>query len=253
MKTFSLLLLCLLALASCSPQAQLVTLRGNNVQTVPTQGLVLDNDTLTLTYDFSSSRGLMHITLVNKLKQPLYVDWKRSSFIIGQNKMDYWYDVSDVNLSGTSYSSGLYRRYAVSNLSGTITKADPVGFIPPNTKIEKKDFVVFPEGNLILRGQPDITQQKSKVNPSRKQPIAVSTFTYSEEKSPLTFRNYLTLSTDKDFKNEFHIDTQFWASDVQVLPEAEIVLQQVVKDNNTYVVPAPFRKPDGFYITLPQQ
>jgi hypothetical protein len=253
MKTFSLLALCLLALAACSPQAQLVTLRGNNVQTVPTQGLVLDNDTLTLTYDFSSSRGLMNITLVNKLKQPLYIDWKRSSFIIGQNKMDYWHDVSDVNLSGTSYSSGLYRRYSVNNLSGTITKADPVGFIPPNTKIEKKDFVVFPEGNLILRGQPNITHQKSNANPSKKQPIIVSTFNYSEEKSPLTFRNYLTLSTDKDFKNEFHIDTQFWASDVQVLPKAEIVSQQVLKDDNTYFVPAPFRKPDGFYITLPQQ
>ncbi|QKZ11334.1 hypothetical protein [Spirosoma sp. KUDC1026] len=252
MKTFFLLALCLLALAACSPQAQLVTLRGNNVQTVPDKGLVLDNDTLTLTYDFSSSRGLMHITLVNKLQQPLYVDWKRSSFIIGQNKLDYWYDVANVNLSGSFAGSGLYRRYSTGSLSGTITKEDAVGFIPPNTKIEKKDFVVVPQGNLLLKGQPEITHQNSKADPGKKQPIVVSIFNYSEEKSPLTFRNYLTLSTDKDFKNEFHIDTQFWASDVRVLPKAEIVAQPVLQYDNTYSTPTAFRKPDGFYITLPQ-
>jgi hypothetical protein len=252
MKSFFLFALCLLALAACSPQAQLVTLRGNNVQTVPDKGLVLDNDTLTLTYNFSSSRGLMHITLVNKLNRPLYVDWKRSSFIIGQNKLDYWYDVANVTLSGSGFSSGLYRRYTVGSLSGTITKADPVGFIPPNTKIEKNDFVVFPEGTLLLEGQPEVSHKHPQALPNAKKLVVVRTFNYSEEQSPLTFRNYLTLSTDKDFKDEFHIDTQFWASDVRVLPKAEIAGEPVLQYDNTYSTPLPFRKPDGFYITLPQ-
>jgi hypothetical protein len=251
MKPFFLFALCLIILAACSPQAQLVTLRGNNVQTVPGKGLVLDNDTLTLTYNFSSSRGLMHITLVNKLNRPLYVDWKRSSFIIGQNKLDYWYDVADVNLSGSFVGSGLYRRYGVGSLNGTITKADPVGFIPPNTKIEKNDFVVFPEGNLLLKGQPEVSHKHPQAMPDTKKLLVVRTFTYSEEQSPLTFRNYLTLSTDKDFNDEFHIDTQFWASDVQVLPKAEIVGEPVLQYDNTYSAPVPFKKPDSFYITLP--
>ena len=48
-----LLTLCVAALSACAPNAQLVTLRGNNVTPAP-DGLMLDTDTLTLRYNFSS-------------------------------------------------------------------------------------------------------------------------------------------------------------------------------------------------------
>lgn len=258
MRTLFFLGLCVAALSACTPKAQLVTLRGNNVKPAP-EGLVLDTDTLTLRYNFSSERGQMRILVINKLNQPLYIDWKRSAFIIGQDKLDYWYDVADVNLTGSSFS-GWYSRYTIGSITGTISKEDPVTFIPPHTKIEKQQFVVFPNGALRLPGKPEIVQEKSKTNPDSKKPVPVSVFNYSLEQSPLQFRNYLTLSTDKDFKNEFHIDTKFWASDVQVMPLDQVtgVSVQPYDGGNTYEggsysVALPFHKPDGFYIRLPMQ
>ncbi|MFD2572789.1 hypothetical protein ACFSUS_19265 [Spirosoma soli] len=250
MKTLNLFIVCIVTLTACTPKAQLVTLRGNNVQPAP-EGLVLDNDTLTLRYNFSSERGQMHISLVNKLNKPLYVDWKRSAFIIGQDKLDYWYDVADVNLATSSFSPW-YGRYRIGSITGTITKDDPVTFIPPQTKIDKQQFVVFPNGTLRLPGKPEVVEEKSVVNPSRKKPIAISVFNYSVDQSPFQFRNYLTLSTDKDFKNEFVIDTKFWASDVRVLPMGQITGVMVQPyEGGTYTVAKPFNKPDGFYIPLP--
>ncbi len=249
MKTLFLFILGLVALTACTPNAQLVTLRGNNVKLAP-QGLVLDNDTLTLRYNFSSERGQMRLSLVNKLDRPLYVDWKRSAFIIGQDKLDYWYDVANVDLTGSSFS-GRYSRYTISSVNGTISKEDPVGFIPPRTKLDKQQFVVFPNGALRLPGTPEVVQEKATFNVDRKKPVSVQVYNYPADQSPLQFRNYLTLSTDKDFKTEFHIDTQFWASDVRVMPKDQITGAMVQQYDGSYSVAAPFNKPDGFYIPLP--
>ncbi|GAB4038798.1 hypothetical protein GCM10028809_58080 [Spirosoma gilvum] len=233
------------------PNVQVVTLRGSNVS--PSQeGLVLDNDTLTLRYNFASERGLMHLTVLNKLNKPLYVDWKRSSFIIGQDKVDYWSDVSDVNLTG---SASRYSRYASPvYLSGTISKQDPIAFIPPQTRLEKKQFIVVPQGSVRLTGPSTTEQEKAKWT-DRKKPVDIINYAYSVDQSPLTFRNYLTLSTDKDFKTEFTIDTKFWASGVKVLPRDQILSQQSTSsyDGRGYYIPADFKQPDAFYVQLPTQ
>ncbi len=242
-KPVFLLLFSLTLLASCTPTIQVVTLRGSNVQPAE-EGLVLDNDTLTLRYNFASERGRMHLSIVNKLNQPLYIDWKRSSFIIGQNKIDYWYDVSSVNLVGTSDPT--------TYLSGSVSKEDQVSFIPPKTKLEKQQFVIVPNGSLILPG--DFTIKQEKANwVDRKKPVDVKVYTYNDDKSPLTFRNYLTLSTDKDFKTEFNIDTKFWASDVKVLPRDQVLMVQKNSQEYQYGLPVPFKKADSFYVTLPMQ
>ncbi len=244
MKSASFLLLLLTLLASCTPNIQVVTLRGSNVQPVE-EGLVLDNDTLTLRYNFASERGRMHLSIVNKLDRPLYIDWKRSSFIIGQDKVDYWRDVSDVQLSGASSSSSLYY------MSGQLSRDDAVGFIPPQTKLEKQQFVIVPNGTLRLPGTFTIEQEKANWV-DRKKLVDVRLYAYDDAQSPLTFRNYLTLSTDKDFKTEFHSDTKFWASDVKVLPRDQILTRKMSSEYD-YSLPIPFKKADSFYLTLPTQ
>ncbi len=194
----------------------------------------------------------MHISLVNKLNQPLYVDWKRSSFIIGEDKLDYWYDLANVDLSGSSYG-GRYGRYAINSLYGTISKDDPIAFIPPQTKLSKHQFVVFPSGVLRLPGTPEIVQEKAAWIPDRKKPVDISVYKYAADQSPLTFRNYLTLSTDKDFKTEFHIDTKFWASDVRVAPKLQVANATSYDADDRYSNWQPFNQKDGFYIPVPMQ
>ncbi|WP_338872699.1 hypothetical protein WBJ53_28630 [Spirosoma sp. SC4-14] len=249
MRTVYLLGVSFLLLTSCTRNVQVVTLRGNNVKPTDT-GLILDNDTLTLRYTFTSERGRIHFSITNKLNQPLYVDWKRSSLIVGQDKVDYWRDVSGIEL--TSYNSR-YGRYSIGRAVGTVSKDEQVTFIPPKTKIDKQQFVVLPTGNLHLSGTPEVIQEKPKWNPERKKPVNIHTFMYGDEKSPLSFRNYITLSTDKDFKTEFHIDTQFWASDVKVMPYNQLISGPVQLSDGSYSRSIVFDKPDAFYVPLPTQ
>lgn len=245
------LLLIISLLTGCMPKIQVVTLRGSNVR--PTEeGLLLDNDTLSLRYNFASERGLMHLTLTNKLNQPLYVDWKRSSFIIGDNKVDYWYDVAGVSLTGSSYQ---YSRVSRTSLSGTVSRDDKISFIPPKTKLEKSQFQVVPTGTVYLKGSPT-TEQQEPHWASRRKPVDVQIYTYPADQSPLTFRNYITLSTDKDFQKEFHIDTQFWAADIKVLPREQVLTHRIVGlpgEYSTYSEPLPFKKADAFYVPIQSQ
>lgn len=253
MKTvLSLLIAGFLATACTTQRAQLVTIQGSNLKSVPDQGLVLDNDTMTLRYSFSQERGQMTILLINKLSRPLYVDWKRSAFIIGKKKLDYWYDVADVDLKTTAFISW-YGRYLIGSVDGVVSKDDPVGFIPPGTQLAKQQFLVYPHGTIRLPGQPKVVEEAPK-SANRKKPVAVDIYTYQPDLSPLQFRNYLTLSTDKDFKTDFSVDTKFWASDIRVLPVnqlTDVVVRQY--DGGRYYDPLPFNKPDSFYIKIPIQ
>lgn len=248
MKTIFIIAGLLLILAGCTPNAQLVTLRGNNVKPAA-EGLVLDNDTLTLRYSFYSERGLMSLTLFNKLNVPLYVDWKKSAFIVGKDKMDYWYDVADVNLTGSSYR---YYRSSSESLSGTISRDDQVGFIPPKTELVKRQFVVLPGGELPLAGQPTIVQVPPSYAEANPKLINVQKYTYGPDRSPLTFRNFLTLSTQRDFQKEFYIDTNFWASDVQVMPKPQLEggITNSLTTSGFDLFTHPYQTPDAFYVIM---
>lgn len=252
MKYTFFLLFALTLLVSCTPTIQVVTLRGSNVHPAE-EGLVLDNDTLTLQYSFASERGEMKLSVVNKLNKPLYIDWKQSSFIIGQTKFDYWHDVADVNVS----TSGYIYRYGHSNISsvnlstgGSITKENPVSFIPPHTKATKRQFIVLPNGTVPTLGTPAISQEQARWATKSKKTVTIHTYTYPSEHSPLRFRNYLTLSTDRDFKTEFYIDTQFWASNVRVEPEAQAVDVLQKQPDGAYVQAKSFGQKDSFYVIL---
>lgn len=242
MKTLFFTLGVLILLYACTPKAQLITLRGNNV--VPaTDGLVLNTDTLTLRYSFYSDRGLMTLTLYNKLPVPLYVDWKKSAFIVGKNKLDYWYDVANVNLSTNRYYH--FWPTSVSTTEGTISKEDQVTFIPPKTQITKQTFVVMPGGQLPLQGQPTLKQeQPAYYGASPGKLVNIQAYSYLPNQSPLRFRNFLTLSTQRDFQKEFYLDTNFWAAEVAVMPSP-----QIEGDMGQHL----HRSPDAFYVIMKTQ
>lgn len=248
MKSFFAVVAGLLLLASCTPKVQLITLRGNNV-TPSAEGLVLDNDTLTLRYSFYGERGIMQLSLFNKLNVPLYVDWKKSAFIVGKNKLDYWYDVATVNLSGSAYS---YYRSSDVVLGGAVSREDQVAFIPPRTELKKQQFVVFPGGELPLAGQPNVKkEQPTYTGANPKKPVTVEEYSYLPAESPLTFRNFLTLSTQRDFQKEFYLETSFWASDMRVMPKPQLEGDVVTATSQGYgPYKHPYRSPDAFFVVM---
>jgi hypothetical protein len=48
-----------------------------------------ENDTLKIVYDFWAERGILFFSIYNKLDIPIYLDWKKCSFIKNGDKYDY--------------------------------------------------------------------------------------------------------------------------------------------------------------------
>ena len=254
MKNLVWIFAALILLSGCAPtRSQLVTLSSTNLNTTAKREFIQENDTLRLTYQFFSERGVVQFTIENKLNKPLYIDWKRSAFIVGKNKVDYWRDEAEVNLEGRANTLSIIPVWNRTwlRIGGVIRKANPIDYIPPGTAIECDQFAVAPANALQLPGQFVLKKVESAI-PDRKKPVEVQEYQYTVDTSPVAFRNYLTFSTDKNFATEFVLDNKFWASSVQVMPH-----KQLTGGNDwtglmgtTIFRTSPYYRPNAFFVNF---
>lgn len=234
MKTLRLsLFLLVLGLASCTPKVQVITLHSPTV-TLQDKAFVYETDSLRIQFNFQGENGVVRMNIYNKLDVPLYIDWKRSAFIKGAEKFNYWVD--------EAYLQGEYSKYGFAtpsreptnrlrpdwyrydqhvfhsgSIQGIIYKDEPVAFILPKMSMDYARFMVAPGKAWLLPPSKGTVEQVdvlvSESNYKKKKDLI--RYEFSEANSPLKFRNYLTLSTDTQFRTEFHIDTPFYASKVE--------------------------------------
>jgi hypothetical protein len=88
---------------------------------------VFENDTLKIVYYFWGEDGVMAFSLYNKTNKPIYIDWKKSTFISNAFKSDYWFDKitikSSFAISNSSYSNiiSTLSSFSSSNTNQNIT------------------------------------------------------------------------------------------------------------------------------------
>jgi hypothetical protein len=114
---------------------------------------IFENDSIKITYSFWASNGVMSFSIYNKLNKPIYIDWKNSSLILNDLKLDYWID--ELQTNQTSY----YREYfylgpllspfvfvneGKQESTSTSVKPERITFIPPKSFTTKSQFYLFP-------------------------------------------------------------------------------------------------------------
>ena len=57
---------------------------------------VQENDSVRIIYNFYGEDAPVRITVFNKLDEPMYIDWQRSSLIIGDKAVSYYKEVMPV-------------------------------------------------------------------------------------------------------------------------------------------------------------
>lgn len=229
-----------------------------NVRVVSVSSPILQNDTLLrqandtfeIVYNLFDENGLVSFSIHNKYNTPLYVDWKRSAFITGTQKYDYWEDKAEAYIvtSGRTlqwlriYGDTYYQSY------GIISKPEQISFIPPNTTVTMARFRI--SGNLIDTGLK--AQQVNKTY--KKGTTKIHVKNYVEANSPLSFRNFLTLSLKHDFSEEFYVDHKFWVNEITEMPDKQFNGPAVyVKEENGFMqtdYTYPYSQPNRFYINL---
>lgn len=157
-------------------------------------GFVFENDTVKITYRFWANRGKMEYDVFNKTAAPLYVDWKTSAFIPNSKMVSYWRDETNTDAA----TVGIWSRNVGTTASKTKSiRMERIGVIPP--------------GSMLTQSEYSLANKYADLPKS-------GTFSFSN--SPLTFRNYLTFSTNEKFEGKpFTIDNNFYISEIKTTSE----------------------------------
>jgi hypothetical protein len=229
MKKAGLVILITALFVRCSSWVQVMDTESvtKGIEKVKEQGssYVFQNDSLAITYTFWAKKGVMAFSVYNKLDIPIYIDWKKCSFISKDKKLNYWDDEKTVN--GTSYTTGyVYRGSAlfVPNYFGgtvstqTISSPERVTFIPPRSYYSRGEFMLTPMNWY------DIEKMTKTTIPSQAKPgkeVDAKIIELGYEKSPFIFRNFLTWSTKENFEKEIYLDHEFYVSKVTMVKASE--------------------------------
>ncbi len=228
-----------------------------------------ENDSVRITYSFWKEKGLMTFSIFNKQDIPLYIDWKKSSYIDNSVKLNYWVD-EEKSKGLSSYGSYFYDGplmkpgFAVSNTAGasisSTVKVERITFIPPSSNYYRSQFYILPISFFKLDTKTDFSEISRNDKPKKKTKVYKATFT--KENSPLVFRNFLTFSYSEGFESEFYIDDEFYIEEILEMDknhfeqyrydETKKGKWRIRDENGNAILFSDFKSPSSFYLRIPK-
>ena len=220
---------------------------------------VYETDTVKITYTFWSKKGIVSFAVLNKLDMPIYIDWKKSSYIDNSNKLNYWVD-EEISKSAGYYGGYFYSGplvkpgFSISEGIGvtnvTKVKTERITFIPPKANYYRSQFHLLPIPYYQFDLNSEYTDTNMPYNPRKKTRVYHKRFT--KENSPLVFRNFLAFSLTEDFENEFYIDNEFYLSKMLEMDYEHFKYQEKDERGN-YRDIKPYKKQTSFYLYVPRE
>lgn len=220
---------------------------------------VYETDTLKITYSFWAKGGVLSFVVFNKLNNPIYIDWKKSSYIDNTNKLNYWVDIETTEIAsfygayfynGPTLRPGLKLSQGYSVTGSTKLKPERITFIPPQSNYYRTQFYINPNSYFILDVPAESREVSRNDNPRKKTIIYEKVCTKAT--SPLIFRNFLTFSLSEDFDHEFYVDNEFFLSKIMEMNFKHFKFIVGKKDGELYYS-IPFKQETSFYFNIPKE
>jgi len=203
---------------------------SNNLK-VEKNKYVYENDTIKLIYDFWAEDGVMGFEIENKLDIPIYIDWKKSSFISSKNKFDYYLDRETTNSKSISAYRPFLFHTTIGNSEGTSVsiKEERITFIPPHAVSAQAKYKICSKEYIIMRGI-----KKSYLGDTK---IKEKIRNFTSENAIISFRNFITYSTKENFEYEKYISNGFYV---------KYVIETKARKTDLFI------SPQKFYLRVPR-
>jgi hypothetical protein len=246
----------------CGSYVQVIETKTENTK-IEENMYVYENDSILVIYDFWHDKGLLNFSIYNKLNKPMYVDWKKSSYINNGVKRNFWEDIeiskSIENRSGYSYGgkkSLIAYTNSVNVSSSETIKPEKITFIPPKSNYLRSQFFLMPISFIKVKNYP-IIKEMPKLNNENKV-VKYNEKEFNKNNTPLIFRNFLTLSYSENFSSEFYVDNEFYISKVIKVDKNQFEGYKKSTNNKLYevdengrrIIISPFQKSTSFYIKM---
>jgi hypothetical protein len=250
---------------SCGGYVQVFETTSENKNLKVDNKYVYENDSIKITYNFWEDKGIMSFSIYNKLNKPLYIDWKKSSYVNNSVKLNYWEDIeiskSYERTAGVTYRSNSNNRFYISNYGGVTnsitSKPEKITFIPPKSNYIRSQFNILPISQLKIKNYTTI-----QIENLNKKGISdeILEKKLSKSETPLIFRNFITFSFTENFDNEFYVDNEFYISTVLKMKKSQFENFLYLNGSNFYekdengrpIRVNPYKKESSFYIKIDQ-
>ena len=213
-KILPIAVMAILLFSSCSTY-QYATISSSNMSINDKQEWVYESDSMRIVYNFNGYGGPVNITVENKLRVPIYVDWQKSAIIHEGQATSY--APKEVRIEGQvqSSSAGIASggtAYGVSagNIRAVASLPPSIDFIPPQSYLTsnpmglRHSFIEIPESDY----------HKVKYTASEPYSFPVKAAVFTEESSPYRFRSYLTLMVGEVNAKPVGFEHTFFVSQV---------------------------------------
>jgi len=235
-------ILLLILLVSCT-KIQLVKINTNNA-TVDGNYYVYENSQVKIFYYFWSEGGTMSFYIYNKLNKPIYIDWKKCSFIFNNNKYNYWNNKEKFlgTSSGTKYYNNFFNTINDNTkFSGTRVKNERITFIPPKALVKNPKTFIISLNYINMKNA--IKANETKTDIKNPKTIKILKKNFNDFSSPYKFRNFLTFSLSENFTNEFYINNNFYIVEIKEMKKSQFK----GKLSNNYEN-SPYKQPNKYYL-----
>jgi hypothetical protein len=208
----SLIALVFLQLLSSCKKYQYVSVVGDSYRADINENII-ETDSVLISYRYNGKGCPLKVNVVNRLNQPLYVDWSKSSVIINGQRFSLWMDASSIktNTESVEYQWSKDISTTSSSTNGVIVKNERVSFIPPHSGVVyQTPFALF----KIWIELPDTTTFKRVPIATEVESMNAKLYSFTRDNSPLVFRSFLTISTNEQFTNPRFFDNTFWITNI---------------------------------------
>jgi hypothetical protein len=252
-----LLAISALCLSACqNDYMQIVETKATNAK-LDNDHYVYETDALKITYQFWHDQGLMSFTIYNKLNTPLYIDWSKSSLIYNGSKLNYW--VSENKSEATAYYGKYFyngplmapgynvsEEIGVANSNSFSTK-EKTTFIPPKSNYYRSQFRFMSE-EFIPIDKSKFEMVTSNEDETKK--TKVYSAQYDKNNTPLSLRNFISVSKSEKAEDEFFIDNEFYVSAVQSMYIGHALgkYKKTTNEKGEKLFDLPYKKNTSFYI-----
>lgn len=198
---------------SCSPYIKMVEVTSENAKTDADKNIVFENDTVRVEYDMWGPGGYMNFRVYNKLEQPIYINWFKSSYVKEDVKYSYVGNYRDLSFVPP-------KSYVTNPVSYTLLKAQGAAIYTRTNKSGKKVKIE----NVDLRNDKEATLEQLDKTYAKSGQVKAYSKTYDKNSTPLFFRNFITVSTCEsadectNAQSMIYFNNKFYVSKMTEMP-----------------------------------
>jgi hypothetical protein len=223
-----------------------------------------ENDTIRITYYFWGNKGIMQIGINNKTDKPLYLDWKKSTFTVGDQVLSLAPEITVTTETKQVYQSYAFEGrflhsidYEMNYHSATNTqfetKVEDITEIRPYGYYMRLKYHLVPDMFFDMPEDAKLLSEPSSFKEGAMETVYEKTF--SKADSPLKFSTSLVYFADKNEdsdNNGTETKADFNVAAAYELNAKHFRGARAGKDaEGRAIYKFPYRKSSRFYIEIP--